>query len=128
MFAIIFFWTPAHFWALALKYKDDYARAHVPMGPVVWGEARTHRAILLYTVITVAVAFLLVPAGAAGTVYALGAALLGVAFLVYAVRLRRQATPSSAMRLFAYSIVYLFLLFAAMVVDQLVRSIGGAVL
>jgi protoheme IX farnesyltransferase len=128
MFAIIFFWTPAHFWALALKYRDDYARARVPMAPVVWGATRTHRAILLYTIITVGVAFLLVPAGAAGPVYALGAALLGAAFLVYAVRLRHQATPSSAMRLFAYSIVYLFLLFAAMVLDQLVRSLNGALL
>jgi heme o synthase len=125
MFAIIFFWTPAHFWALALKYRDDYARAGVPMGPVVWGTERTHRGILTYTLLTVAVAFLLVPTGAVGLVYALAAAVLGVVFVRYAVRLRREATPSSAMRLFAYSIAYLFFLFAAMVVDQAARNISG---
>ena len=128
MFAIVFFWTPAHFWALALKYRDDYARANVPMAPVVWGAARTHRHILLYTAITVVVTFLLVPTGAVGAVYGLGAALLGGAFLVYALRLRRQATTAAAMRLFAYSIVYLFLLFAVMVVDQALRHAGGAAL
>ena len=128
MFLIIFFWTPAHFWALALKYRDDYARARVPMGPVIWGAKRTHRAIVIYTLITVAVAFLLVPTGAVGPVYALGAAVLGGAFILYALRLRRQATPASAMRLFAYSIAYLFLLFASMVVDQAARSFGGLTL
>jgi protoheme IX farnesyltransferase len=125
MFAIVFFWTPAHFWALALKYRDDYARAGVPMGPVVWGAEKTSRGILVYTLITVAVAFLLVPAGAAGVVYALGAAALGVLFIVHALRLRRQGTTSSAMRLFAYSIAYLFFLFAVMVVDQIARNPGG---
>ncbi len=128
MFAIVFFWTPAHFWALALKYRDDYARAGVPMGPVVWGVERTHRGILRYTLITVVVAFLLVPAAGAGIVYALGAALFGAVFVLYAVRLRREATAGSAMRLFAYSIAYLFLLFAAMVVDQAARSLGGMAL
>ena len=128
LFAIVFFWTPAHFWALALKYRDDYARANVPMGPVVWGAERTHRRILVYTLVTVAVTFLLVPAGAAGLIYTLGAALLGGIFVLYALRLRRQATPASAMRLFAYSIAYLFLLFAAMVVDQAARSLGGVTL
>jgi len=125
MFAIVFFWTPAHFWALALKYRDDYARAGVPMGPVVWGPERTHRGILVYTLITVVVALLLVPAGAAGAIYAIAAVVLGVLFLVYAFRLRRQATPASAMRLFAYSITYLFLLFMVMMVDQAARNLGG---
>jgi protoheme IX farnesyltransferase len=125
MFAIVFFWTPAHFWALALKYRDDYARAGVPMGPVVWGAERTHREILIYALITAAVAFLLVPAGAAGLVYALAAAVLGALFVLYALRLRRQGTAASAMRLFAFSIVYLFLLFAVMVVDQAARNLGG---
>jgi heme o synthase len=125
MFAIVFFWTPAHFWALALKYRDDYARAGVPMGPVVWGAERTHRGILIYTLITVAVAFLLLPTGAAGLIYGLGAAVFGAVFVLYAVRLRREATPSSAMRMFAYSIAYLFFLFASMVVDQAARSLGG---
>jgi heme o synthase len=125
MFLIIFFWTPAHFWALAIKYRDDYARAGVPMAPVVWGNRRTHREILIYTVITIVTAFLLVPAGAVGVVYALGAALLGGAFLMYALRLRRQATVASAMKLFVYSIAYLFLLFGMMVVDQAVRNATG---
>jgi len=125
MFAIVFFWTPAHFWALALKYREDYARAGVPMGPVVWGAQRTYRGILVYAVVTVAVAFALVLTGAAGLLYALAAAALGVAFIGYALRLRRQGTSAAAMRLFAYSIVYLFLLFAAMVADQAVRNLGG---
>ena len=125
MFAIVFFWTPAHFWALALKYREDYARAGVPMGPVVWGARRTYRGILIYTLITVAAAFALVLTGAAGLLYALAAALLGAAFVGYALRLRRQGTNAAAMRLFAYSIAYLFLLFAAMVADQAVRSLGG---
>jgi protoheme IX farnesyltransferase len=128
MFAIVFFWTPAHFWALALKYRDDYARAGVPMGPVVWGNERTYRGILVYAVITAFVALLLVPAGAAGVIYALGAAVLGALFVMYALRLRRQATTSSAMRMFAYSIAYLFFLFAVMVVDQVARNLGGATL
>ena len=125
MFAIVFFWTPAHFWALALKYRDDYARVHVPMAPVIWTAERTHAQILLYTVITIITAFGLLVTGAVGLVYALAAALLGGAFLMYALRLRRQATAASAMRLFAYSIVYLFLLFTLMVVDQAVRNLGG---
>jgi DHA2 family multidrug resistance protein-like MFS transporter len=84
MFAIVFFWTPAHFWALALKYRDDYARAGVPMGPVVWGTERTHRGILIYTLVTVAVAFLLLPTGAAGLIYAVGAAVFGAVSVVAA--------------------------------------------
>jgi protoheme IX farnesyltransferase len=125
MFAIVFFWTPAHFWALALKYRDDYARAGVPMGPVVWGTDRTYRGILIYTLITVMVALALVFTGAVGVVYAVAAAAAGAVFVRYAVRLRHQATNAAAMRLFAYSIAYLFLLFAAMVADQAARSFGG---
>jgi protoheme IX farnesyltransferase len=128
MFAIVFFWTPAHFWALALKYRDDYARAGVPMGPVVWGAERTYRGILVYTLITVAVAFALVLTGAAGPLYALAAAGLGATFVGYALRLRRQGTHAAAMRLFAYSIAYLFLLFAAMVADQAARNLSGGAL
>jgi len=95
------------------------------MGPVVWGSERTNHGILIYTVLTVGVAFLLVPTGAVGAIYAIGAALLGALFIRYALRLRRQATTSAAMRLFAYSIAYLFLLFAVMVVDQFARNLGG---
>jgi protoheme IX farnesyltransferase len=91
----------------------------------VWGNERTSSQILLYTVVTVLVAFLLLFTGSVGVVYALASAALGGAFLLYALRLRRQATPGAAMRLFAYSIVYLFLLFAVMVVDQAVRSLSG---
>jgi protoheme IX farnesyltransferase len=125
MFAIVFFWTPAHFWALALKYRDDYARAGVPMGPVVWGTERTYRGILVYTLITAVVALLLVPTGAAGLLYGLGAAVLGALFVLCAVRLRKQATTASAMRVFAFSIAYLFFLFAMMVVDQVARGLAG---
>jgi len=98
------------------------------MGPVVWGTARTTRGILAYTLITVAAAFALLLTGVVGLVYAVVAAACGALFVRYALRLRRQATSGAAMRLFAYSIVYLFLLFAAMVADQAARSLGGVAL
>jgi len=121
LFAVIFIWTPPHFWALAVKYREDYEAAHVPMLPVVASFDRTARQILMYTVLLVAVSLLFAPVGHMGLVYVVAATLLGAGFVFFAVRLWRQRTPRAAMRLFSYSISYLTLLFVAMAVDVLVR-------
>jgi protoheme IX farnesyltransferase len=122
LFAIVFYWTPPHFWALALRFKGDYAAANVPMLPVVRGEAETARQIVLYALLLVAVSLLLFPAAEMGLIY-LGAALvLGGAFMWYAVRLLRNvADGRAAIGLFRFSISYLTLLFAAVAVDSLLR-------
>ena len=117
LFAIVFFWTPPHFWALSLLMKDEYARAGVPMLPVVRGEAETRRQILLYTVLLYAVSQLPFCAGAFGMVYLVCSVLLGAAFIYGAVRLMRRADRRSALRLYLFSLAYLALLFAAMVAD-----------
>jgi protoheme IX farnesyltransferase len=118
LFLIVFLWTPPHFWALALWRRDDYARAGVPMLPVVAGDVRTHRQILTYTVLLVACSLLLWALGYLGPVYALTALALGAGFVVLAVRLVREGSVPAAVRVFGYSVVYLALLFAAMVVDR----------
>jgi protoheme IX farnesyltransferase len=117
LFAVVFLWTPPHFWALALLIKRDYAAAGVPMLPVVRGEDETARQIVLYT--AALVAFTLAPAlwGMFGLVYLASAAALGVAFLWLAWRLRRERTPARARVLFHYSLGYLGLLFVAMALD-----------
>jgi len=122
LFAIVFYWTPPHFWALALRYRGDYAAANVPMLPVVRGEAETARQIVLYTIALVAVSLLLLPAAGMGWIYLVAAVVLGVAFLLQAVRLRADAANGrAAIGLFRYSISYLTLLFAAVAVDALLR-------
>jgi protoheme IX farnesyltransferase len=121
LFAIIFIWTPPHFWALAIKYRDDYAAAHVPMLPAVATLGRTARQILVYTVLLVAVTVLFSAVGHMGALYLAGALVLGALFLVHALRLQRAPTPASAMALFRYSITYLTLLFVAMAGDVLLR-------
>ncbi len=122
LFAIVFYWTPPHFWALALRYQGDYAAAGVPMLPVVRGEAETARQIVLYTLLLVGVSLLLWPAAGMGLIYVAAAIGLGAVFLVYAVRLRRNAADGrAAIHLFRYSISYLTLLFAAVALDSLVR-------
>ncbi|MCC7360229.1 MAG: protoheme IX farnesyltransferase [Anaerolineales bacterium] len=122
LFALIFFWTPPHFWALALLKKNDYARAQVPMLPVLWGEDETRRHIVLYTLLMVALSLLLTPAGVAGWFYLLAAALLGAGFLFFAVWLWRRQGNKPAWRLYKYSSVYLALIFAALVVDRLITG------
>jgi protoheme IX farnesyltransferase len=117
LFAIVFFWTPPHFWSLSLLMKDEYARAGVPMLPVVRGEAETRRQILLYTILLYAVSQLPFCAGAFGLVYLVCSVVLGAAFIYGAVRLLRRADRRSALRLYLYSLAYLALLFAAMVAD-----------
>jgi heme o synthase len=119
LFLIVFFWTPPHFWALALLIRRDYEAARIPMLPVVRGARETTRQIVLYSLVLVAVTVVPFFWGTLGLVY-LGAALaLGAAFLLLAVRLRRDAAPRQASVLFHFSLLYLALLFAAMAVDPL---------
>jgi len=122
LFAVVFLWTPPHFWSLAMKFKDDYAAAGVPMLPVVASAAAVTRRIVAYSWAMVAASFLLVPLGA-GWLYAVAAAVLGAVFLVAAHRLHHQVSrgdPPRPMALFHLSISYLTLLFAAVAVGQFV--------
>jgi protoheme IX farnesyltransferase len=118
LFAIVFYWTPPHFWALALLIKDDYARTGIPMLPVVDGEPETRRQILLYGWLLLAITALPVIGGLFGPVYAVSAAVLDGAFLWLCMRLHRRADRRSAAILFHYSLAYLALLFAAMAIDR----------
>jgi len=119
LFLIVFFWTPPHFWALALLIRRDYEAARIPMLPVVRGARETTRQIVLYSLVLVAVTVVPFLWGTLGLLY-LGVALgLGATFLLLAVRLRREATPRQASVLFHFSLLYLALLFAAMAVDPL---------
>jgi protoheme IX farnesyltransferase len=119
LFAIVFLWTPPHFWALALNRSEDYRAARIPMLPVVRGNAETVRQILLYTLALVAVTLALAWIGVLGRIYLISAVALAVPFLALAVRLVRETTARRAWALFGYSILYLGLLFAAMAVDRL---------
>jgi heme o synthase len=121
MFAIIFVWTPPHFWALAVKYKDDYQAANVPMLPAVATFRRTAGEILIYSLLLVGVSVLLAAVASLGALYLISAAALGAVFVALAVRLWRTATPKAAMQLFSYSITYLTLLFVVMAVDVLIN-------
>ena len=120
LFAVIFLWTPPHFWALALRLKGDYARAQVPMLPVVRGEAAARRQILVYTVILVGVTLAVVVTGALGLLYLGGAVVLGGAFIALALVNLRSRRQRWSRLLFDYSIAYLGLLFAVMVADRMV--------
>jgi protoheme IX farnesyltransferase len=120
LFAVIFLWTPPHFWALALRLKGDYARARVPMLPVVRGETVARRQILLYTLVLVGVTLAVVATGVLGLLYLAGAVVLGGVFIALAlVNLRSQRQRWSRL-LFDYSIAYLGLLFAVMVADRMI--------
>jgi len=120
LFAIIFLWTPPHFWALALRLKGDYARAQVPMLPVVRGESAARRQILLYTLVLVAVTLAVVLTGALGLLYLAGAGVLGGLFIALAVANLRARRQRWSRLLFDYSIAYLGLLFAVMVADRMI--------
>ncbi|MFN8443878.1 MAG: heme o synthase [Caldilineaceae bacterium] len=120
LFVIIFMWTPPHFWALALIRRKDYANAGVPMLPVVSGDEETKRQILIYTIITVATTLLLTPLEMMGIAYAVMAAALGGVFLYYVLRMIYSDTTKARWSLYGFSLLYLFLLFAAMLVDRLV--------
>ena len=119
LFAIVFYWTPPHFWALALLIKDDYARAGIPMLPVVDGEAETRRQILLYGWLLLPITALPLVGGLFGAIYAVAATLLDGIFLALCLRLHRRADRRSASLVFHYSLAYLALLFAAMALDKL---------
>jgi protoheme IX farnesyltransferase len=127
MFAIIFFWTPPHFWALSLRYTEDYAAAKVPMLPVVRGAQATARHILLYTLSLLGVSLLLYPLGSLGPIYLGSAVVLGVLFVRRALALQRNVEPGEAMRLFRFSIAHLSLLFIAMAADRLIGGPGSDV-
>ena len=118
LFAIVFVWTPPHFWALAILIKDNYANAKVPMLPVVRGERETTRQIVLYSLVLVGVTLLPWGLGGAGLLYVAAALALGAVFVWLAERLRRDTTPRRAMILFHYSLAYLALLFVAIAVDM----------
>jgi protoheme IX farnesyltransferase len=124
LFAIVFFWTPPHFWALSLKYFDDYKAAGIPMLPVAKGVPAAVRQIVVYSVIVVTITFTLpLTTDAVGVLYLVVAAVLGALFIAQAVRLARDATPAQAIRLFTYSNTYLALLFLAVAVDTLLHSV-----
>ncbi len=117
-FAIVFMWTPPHFWALSLLIKDDYARTGVPMLPVVRGEEATRRQIVIYAVALVALTIAPVATGLFGAIYLVAALALGGGFLALAVRLARSPSRKAALRLYLSSLAYLALLFTAMAVDR----------
>lgn len=121
MFLVIFLWTPPHFWALAICVQDDYRKVSIPMLPIVRGEPETYRQIELYTLVLVLVTLLMPFANAGGLVLAVTAFFLGAGFLVKAIRARRSPTVSAARGVFAYSIIYLFVLFLGMIADALWR-------
>jgi heme o synthase len=122
LFLIVFFWTPPHFWALALLIRREYAAARIPMLPVVRGERETTRAIVRYTLVLIGATLLPFVANAAGWLYLGVASALGGVFLALALVLARGATPARARRLFSYSLAYLALLFVALAVDPMVVS------
>lgn len=119
MFLIIFFWTPPHFWAVSLVLKNDYARAGVPMLPVVKGERETHRQIIIYTLVLIAVSLGLFAGHYMGWLYLAVALVLGAVLLGYAINLARARTLKSARTMFWISNNYLAVLFAAMVLDRI---------
>ena len=122
LFGVIFFWTPPHFWALAIRYRDDYAAADVPMLPSVTTLRATAVRIVVYAVIVWALTLVLVPVAGLGALYGIAALVLGALFVGLSVRVLMTASPRVAMRLFTYSITYVTLLFAAMALDVLVRN------
>ena len=122
LFAIIFFWTPPHFWALAVKYKDDYSAVNVPMLPSVATMRVTALNIIGYTLFLWGLTLVFGPVAHMGAIYLAAATVLGAMFTWYAVKLLHSESAADAMRVFMWSITYLTLLFGAMALDQLVRS------
>ena len=122
LFAIIFYWTPPHFWALSLRYERDYAAAGVPMMPVVYGRTETTKHILLYSLMLFAMSLAFFSIGRMGLIYLGATLLLNAGFIGYAVQLWRRPEARRAWNLFHYSIYYLALLFCAAAADELVRA------
>ena len=117
LFAIVFFWTPPHFWALSLLLKDDYERVGVPMLPVVMGVSKTKKAILLYAILLMALTSMFFVTGAVGWLYLGTSLFLGLVFVYSAARLLKSPGIEGALGTYVYSLAYLFLLFAAIAVD-----------
>jgi len=120
LFAVVFFWTPPHFWSLALLMRSDYARAGVPMLPVIQGMRRTRTAILQYTAIMIVVTLLPFCAHSFGWIYLGGAVALDAVFLAGAVRVYSSSSGRAAARLFHFSLLYLALIFAVMAADRVI--------
>lgn len=130
LFLIIFMWTPPHFWALSLYREGDYAKAGVPMLPVVAGQAETRRQILIYTLVLLPLTLAPVALGMAGVAYAAVATVMGAGFLLLVLRVRREQGERAARHLFGFSILYLFALFAALIAERAplmgaARTAGG---
>ena len=122
LFAIIFYWTPPHFWALAIRYRDDYQAADVPMLPAVKSLRTTATRIILYTVLLWGLTLAFAPVADMGAIYVGVAIVIGAVFLGLAVKVYRDPQPNVAMALFGWSITYVTLLFGAMAVDVMVRN------
>jgi protoheme IX farnesyltransferase len=122
LFVVMFLWTPPHFWALAIRYADDYRAANVPMLPAVTTAELTARKMVGYTVLMVAFTLVLIPVAHLGVIYIATAVVAGGLFLWSTVDLGKNPTPQRSMRVFGFSITYVTLLFAAMTIDVLVRS------
>ncbi|MDG1411210.1 MAG: heme o synthase [Acidimicrobiales bacterium] len=122
LFAIMFYWTPPHFWALAIRYRDDYAAAEVPMLPVVETIRTVAVRMLLYTLVLWALTLVFAPVADMGAIYIVSAVVLGAIFTAMAVQVLRNPDPKVAMRMFGYSISYITLLFGAMALDEIVRN------
>jgi len=118
LFLIIFVWTPPHFWALAIARRDEYAKVEIPMLPVTHGVEFTRLQILLYTILLLISTLLPYLTGMSGLIYLISALVLGLGFLYYAVQMMRHKDNKTAMRTFGYSIVYLMLIFAALLADH----------
>lgn len=128
LFSVIFFWTPPHFWALALFKREDYARVNIPMLPVVAGERETKRQMVLYTILLLPISLAPVAFGTLGLVYGLSTAVLGLMFLYHALKVQRADGPATGYRaakvMFGFSILHLFLIFTALIADRLLASLG----
>ncbi len=120
LFAVIFLWTPPHFWALALRYERDYSAAGIPMLPVVAGTEETTKRILRYSVVLVGATLALYPIARMGAIYGAAAVVLGIVFVMRALQLRASGSVPAAIRLFRFSILYLALLFGAVALDVVV--------
>jgi protoheme IX farnesyltransferase len=118
LFLIIFVWTPPHFWALAIARREEYAKADIPMLPVTHGVEFTRLQILLYTILLLISTLLPYLTGMSGLIYLVTAVVLGLGFIYYAVQMMRKKDNKTAMRTFAYSIIYLMLIFAALLLDH----------
>lgn len=121
MFGLIFLWTPPHFWALAMKYKDDYGAANVPMLPVIASPKYTTNQIVLYTAALLVLTVGMAPVAHLGWLYVIAAGISGLIFLIYTIQLRRDYSIKTAMKVFYWSITYLTIVFVAMAVDQFIH-------